>query len=204
MCNQTLQHCQTCTFKNLLNISKAHKDTHSHPLVLYCILSLFCLYSLSYFMGLSRIHSLPQGVHHLEALWEPPVAHQLVPKMPLIILVPDPVRNQDQSPGKMSLCSFDCMSTVTKIEPKSTNALLLRSRSRRSSRRHHSRSRSRSYRRRSRSRSRSWRRRRSHSRSPMSNRRRHIGNRVCTTCIWLTLNNAWIRLPIAAVCSLSK
>lgn len=58
-----------------------------------------------------------------------------------------------------------------------------RSRSRRSSRRHHSRSRSRSYRRRSRSRSRSWRRRRSHSRSPMSNRRRHIGNRVCT-CIF--------------------
>lgn len=154
-------------------------------------------------MGLSRIHSLPQGVHHLEALWEPPVAHQLVPKMALIILVPDLVRNQDQSPGKMSLCSFDCMSTVTKIELKSTNTFVLRSRSRRSSRRHHSRSRSRSYRRRSRSRSRSWRRRRSHSRSPMSNRRRHIGNRVCT-CIWLSLNSAWIKLPIAVVCNLSK
>lgn len=59
---------------------------------------------------------------------------------------------------------------------------ILRSRSHRSSRRHHSRSRSRSHshRRHSRSRSRSWeyRRRRSHSRSPMSNRRRHIGNRV--------------------------
>ncbi|XP_029937709.1 transformer-2 protein homolog beta-like [Myripristis murdjan] len=55
-----------------------------------------------------------------------------------------------------------------------------RSRSYRSSRRHYSRSRSRSHRRRSRSRSRSWeyRRRRSHSHSPMSNRRRHIGNRA--------------------------
>ncbi|XP_055785778.1 transformer-2 protein homolog beta-like isoform X2 [Salvelinus fontinalis] len=55
-----------------------------------------------------------------------------------------------------------------------------RSRSHRSSRRHYSRSRSRSHRRRSRSRSRSgeYRRRRSHSHSPMSNRRRHIGNRA--------------------------
>ncbi|KAG7466970.1 hypothetical protein MATL_G00148150 [Megalops atlanticus] len=55
-----------------------------------------------------------------------------------------------------------------------------RSRSHRSSRRHYSRSRSRSHRRRSRSRSYSgdYRRRRSHSHSPMSNRRRHIGNRA--------------------------
>lgn len=59
----------------------------------------------------------------------------------------------------------------------------LRSRSRRSSRRHYtrSRSRSRSHRRsRSRSYSRDYRRRHSHSHSPMSTRRRHIGNRVCT------------------------
>lgn len=68
-----------------------------------------------------------------------------------------------------------------------------RSRSRRSSRRHHSRSRSRSYRRRSRSRSRSWRRRRSHSRSPMSNRRRHIGNRVCISFFFLKISKA---LPV--------
>lgn len=57
----------------------------------------------------------------------------------------------------------------------------LRSRSRRSSRRHYtrSRSRSRSHRRsRSRSYSRDYRRRHSHSHSPMSTRRRHIGNRV--------------------------
>ncbi|XP_035249298.1 transformer-2 protein homolog beta-like isoform X1 [Anguilla anguilla] len=57
-----------------------------------------------------------------------------------------------------------------------------RSRSHRSSRRHYSRSRSRSHRRRSRSRSYSGeyrrRRSRSHTHSPMSNRRRHIGNRV--------------------------
>ncbi|XP_051787356.1 transformer-2 protein homolog beta isoform X1 [Erpetoichthys calabaricus] len=57
-----------------------------------------------------------------------------------------------------------------------------RSRSHRSSRRRYSRSRSRSrsHRRRSRSRSYSgeYRRRRSHSHSPMSNRRRHIGNRA--------------------------
>ncbi|KAJ8367062.1 hypothetical protein AAFF_G00333360 [Aldrovandia affinis] len=57
-----------------------------------------------------------------------------------------------------------------------------RSRSHRSSRRRytHSRSRSRSHRRRSRSRSYSgeYRRRRSHSHSPMSNRRRHVGNRA--------------------------
>ncbi|KAM4624867.1 transformer-2 protein homolog beta-like [Polymixia lowei] len=55
-----------------------------------------------------------------------------------------------------------------------------RSRSHRSSRRHYSRSHSRSHRRRSKSRSRSWeyRHRRSHSHSPMSNRRRHIGNRA--------------------------
>ncbi|KAG8432811.1 hypothetical protein GDO86_017163 [Hymenochirus boettgeri] len=55
-----------------------------------------------------------------------------------------------------------------------------RSRSRRSSRRHYTRSRTRSRsRRRSRSRSysRDYRRRHSHSHSPMSNRRRHIGNR---------------------------
>ncbi|XP_026861528.1 transformer-2 protein homolog beta isoform X4 [Electrophorus electricus] len=54
------------------------------------------------------------------------------------------------------------------------------SRSHRSSRRRYSRSRSRSRRRRSRSRSCSGesRHRRSHSHSPMSNRRRHIGNRV--------------------------
>lgn len=59
----------------------------------------------------------------------------------------------------------------------------LRSRSRRSSRRHYtrSRSRSRSHRRsRSRSYSRDYRRRHSHSHSPMSTRRRHIGNRVRT------------------------
>nr|XP_033803192.1 transformer-2 protein homolog beta isoform X1 [Geotrypetes seraphini] len=58
-----------------------------------------------------------------------------------------------------------------------------RSRSRRSSRRHYTRSRtrSRSHRRsRSRSYSRDYRRRRSHSHSPMSNRRRHVGNRVRT------------------------
>ncbi|KAM3594406.1 uncharacterized protein V6R79_007275 [Siganus canaliculatus] len=55
-----------------------------------------------------------------------------------------------------------------------------RSHSHRSSRRHYSRSRSHSHRRHSRSHSRSseYRRRRSHSRSPMSNRRRHIGNRA--------------------------
>lgn len=57
-----------------------------------------------------------------------------------------------------------------------------RSRSHRSSRRHYSRSRSRSHSRRRRSRSRSnsseYRRRRSHSHSPMSNRRRHVGDRV--------------------------
>ncbi|XP_048361125.1 transformer-2 protein homolog beta isoform X4 [Sphaerodactylus townsendi] len=56
-----------------------------------------------------------------------------------------------------------------------------RSRSRRSSRRHYtrSRSRSRSHRRsRSRSYSRDYRRRHSHSHSPMSTRRRHVGNRV--------------------------
>ncbi|XP_005050939.2 PREDICTED: transformer-2 protein homolog beta [Ficedula albicollis] len=56
-----------------------------------------------------------------------------------------------------------------------------RSRSRRSSRRHYtrSRSRSRSHRRsRSRSYSRDYRRRHSHSHSPMSTRRRHIGNRA--------------------------
>ncbi|KAJ8350356.1 hypothetical protein SKAU_G00254860 [Synaphobranchus kaupii] len=53
-----------------------------------------------------------------------------------------------------------------------------RSRSHRSSRRHYSRSRSRSHRRRSRSRSHSRRRSRSHSHSPMSNRRRHVGNRA--------------------------
>ncbi|KAG8432810.1 hypothetical protein GDO86_017163 [Hymenochirus boettgeri] len=56
-----------------------------------------------------------------------------------------------------------------------------RSRSRRSSRRHYTRSRTRSRsRRRSRSRSysRDYRRRHSHSHSPMSNRRRHIGNRA--------------------------
>ncbi|XP_073489222.1 transformer-2 protein homolog beta isoform X4 [Aquarana catesbeiana] len=56
-----------------------------------------------------------------------------------------------------------------------------RSRSRRSSRRHYTRSRtrSRSHRRsRSRSYSRDYRRRHSHSRSPMSNRRRHIGSRA--------------------------
>ncbi len=67
-----------------------------------------------------------------------------------------------------------------------------RSRSHRSSRRHYSRSRSRSHRRRSRSRSRSWeyRRHRSHSRSPMSNRRRHLGNRVCIQCFfWMLIFN---------------
>ncbi|XP_040295577.1 transformer-2 protein homolog beta isoform X2 [Bufo bufo] len=56
-----------------------------------------------------------------------------------------------------------------------------RSRSRRSSRRHYTRSRtrSRSHRRsRSRSYSRDYRRRHSHSHSPMSNRRRHVGNRA--------------------------
>ncbi|KAE8580076.1 hypothetical protein XENTR_v10024294 [Xenopus tropicalis] len=56
-----------------------------------------------------------------------------------------------------------------------------RSRSRRSSRRHYTRSRTRSRsRRRSRSRShsRDYRRRRSHSHSPMSTRRRHVGNRA--------------------------
>uniref|UniRef100_A0A452F5B8 Transformer-2 protein homolog beta n=1 Tax=Capra hircus TaxID=9925 RepID=A0A452F5B8_CAPHI len=56
-----------------------------------------------------------------------------------------------------------------------------RSRSRRSSRRHYtrSRSRSRSHRRsRSRSYSRDYRRRHSHSHSPMSTRRRHVGNRA--------------------------
>ncbi|KAF2983226.1 hypothetical protein EK904_000393 [Melospiza melodia maxima] len=58
---------------------------------------------------------------------------------------------------------------------------LMMSRSRRSSRRHYtrSRSRSRSHRRsRSRSYSRDYRRRHSHSHSPMSTRRRHIGNRA--------------------------
>lgn len=70
--------------------------------------------------------------------------------------------------------------SCTKKNPKNN-----RSRSHRSSRRRYSRSRSHSRRRRSRSRSRSsdYRRRRSHSRSPMSNRRRHIGNRVCVTTL---------------------
>lgn len=67
------------------------------------------------------------------------------------------------------------------------NPLFCRSRSRRSSRRHYtrSRSRSRSHRRsRSRSYSRDYRRRHSHSHSPMSTRRRHVGNRVRWNCRW--------------------
>ncbi|XP_013916396.1 PREDICTED: transformer-2 protein homolog beta isoform X2 [Thamnophis sirtalis] len=68
-----------------------------------------------------------------------------------------------------------------------------RSRSRRSSRRHYtrSRSRSRSHRRsRSRSYSRDYRRRHSHSHSPMSTRRRHVGNRVRLGWQQLTRDNS--------------
>ncbi|XP_026880626.2 transformer-2 protein homolog beta-like [Electrophorus electricus] len=65
-------------------------------------------------------------------------------------------------------------------QSKSQSRSKSRSRSHRSSRRHYSRSRSRSRRRHSRSRSysREYRRRRSPSHSPMSNRRRHVGNRA--------------------------
>uniref|UniRef100_A0A8C5Q491 RRM domain-containing protein n=1 Tax=Leptobrachium leishanense TaxID=445787 RepID=A0A8C5Q491_9ANUR len=69
-----------------------------------------------------------------------------------------------------------------------------RSRSRRSSRRHYTRSRtrSRSHRRsRSRSYSRDYRRRHSHSHSPMSNRRRHIGNRQCNPDSRVGRTNKW-------------
>lgn len=119
--------------------------------------------------------------------------------MALIILVPDLVLNQDQSPGEMGFCSSVHMRTIAKPGPIIMTVSVPRSRSRRSSRRHHSRSRSRSYRRRSRSRSRSWRRRRSHSRSPMSNRRRHIGNRVCTNRKKYPRHSLSVKTPSIAI-----
>uniref|UniRef100_A0A671YQJ7 Transformer-2 protein homolog beta n=1 Tax=Sparus aurata TaxID=8175 RepID=A0A671YQJ7_SPAAU len=90
-------------------------------------------------------------------------------------------RGSAHSPSRSPVRSKDG-SRHSRSRSRSRSRSKSRSRSHRSSRRHHSRSRSRSHshRRHSRSRSRSWeyRRRRSHSRSPMSNRRRHIGNRA--------------------------
>lgn len=72
--------------------------------------------------------------------------------------------------------------TVTCTRPLNELPVVFRSRSRRHSNRRYSRSRSRSYSHRRKSRSRSYspeyHRRRSQSTSPMSNRRRHAGNRV--------------------------
>lgn len=86
---------------------------------------------------------------------------------------------------------------IGRIPPPDPN----RSRSHRSSRRRYSRSRSRSRRRRSRSRSRSsdYRRRRSHSRSPMSNRRRHMGNRVCALKFVVYYYNSFLLFNLAFV-----
>lgn len=99
-------------------------------------------------------------------------------------------RSRSRSKSRLDVHLFSCIAKLSLIVISFYNKVkhvsLHRSRSHRSSRKHYSRSRSRSHRRRSRSRSRSWRRRRSHSRSPMSNRRRHIGNRVCIQCSFHT------------------
>lgn len=81
------------------------------------------------------------------------------------------------------MCIFQTMNEWGFLKTK-TVSLSHRSRSHRSSRRRHSRSRSRRRHSRSRSYSREYRRSRSH--SPMSNRRRHVGNRVRTSCISLS------------------
>lgn len=95
-------------------------------------------------------------------------------KLKLEVLVCLRSLRRDLSVGNL----IDCMSVALFHFTPS----LCRSRSHRSSRRHYSRSRSRSHSRRRRSRSRSYsseyHRRRSHSHSPMSNRRRHVGDRV--------------------------
>lgn len=120
----------------------------------------------------------------------PPVTHLQTPKMATTIRGPGLILAPDQNPGQTSFpFRVKCIYIIvfeTHHRRRVEWVSLHRSRSHRSSRRHYSRSRSRSHRRRSRSRSRSWRRhsRRSHSRSPMSNRRRHIGNRVCIQCFF--------------------
>ncbi|XP_066517083.1 transformer-2 protein homolog beta isoform X2 [Hoplias malabaricus] len=94
------------------------------------------------------------------------------------------VKSNSESPQRSPARSKDgSHRSRSKSRSRSRSRSKSRSHSRRSSRRHysHSRSRSRSHSRRRHSRSRSYsreyRRRRSHSHSPMSNRRRHVGNR---------------------------
>ncbi|XP_066517085.1 transformer-2 protein homolog beta isoform X4 [Hoplias malabaricus] len=95
------------------------------------------------------------------------------------------VKSNSESPQRSPARSKDgSHRSRSKSRSRSRSRSKSRSHSRRSSRRHysHSRSRSRSHSRRRHSRSRSYsreyRRRRSHSHSPMSNRRRHVGNRA--------------------------
>lgn len=91
------------------------------------------------------------------------------------------------------MCIFQTMNEWGFLKTK-TVSLSHRSRSHRSSRRRHSRSRSRRRHSRSRSYSREYRRSRSH--SPMSNRRRHVGNRVRTSCISLSLTHTRTQITV--------
>lgn len=158
-------------------------------------LALECFWHLQ--SGLFRTLGPARGAHPLEAHLNPLAAHQRAPEVAPIIpdpnLSPDLDLGQDLNPGKSGFWFKVHNKIIVWDFGFLTCDFVCRSRSHRSSRRHHSRSRSRSRRRRSRSRSRSseYRRRRSHSRSPMSNRRRHIGNRVWryfvnlySRCLW--------------------
>uniref|UniRef100_A0A8B9QRN1 Transformer 2 beta homolog n=1 Tax=Anas platyrhynchos TaxID=8839 RepID=A0A8B9QRN1_ANAPL len=93
----------------------------------------------------------------------------------------DSRRSRSKSRSRSESSAITHLDVITSRSPNWLSPEITLSRSRRSSRRHYtrSRSRSRSHRRsRSRSYSRDYRRRHSHSHSPMSTRRRHIGNRA--------------------------
>ncbi|XP_043931881.1 transformer-2 protein homolog beta isoform X2 [Protopterus annectens] len=90
-------------------------------------------------------------------------------------------KSASRSPARSPARSYSRGSRRSRTRSRSRSRSESRSRSHRSSRRRYSRSRSRSHRRRSRSRSYTpdyYRKRSSHSHSPMSSRRRHIGNRA--------------------------
>ncbi|XP_043931882.1 transformer-2 protein homolog beta isoform X3 [Protopterus annectens] len=93
-------------------------------------------------------------------------------------------KSASRSPARSPARSYSRGSRRSRTRSRSRSRSESRSRSHRSSRRRYSRSRSRSHRRRSRSRSYTpdyYRKRSSHSHSPMSSRRRHIGNRRLTS-----------------------
>lgn len=132
--------------------------------------------------GLCRIPIMAQGAAPHTLRENPPVTHQPGPKRAHAIPSPGLIHGPDPNLGKggknVEIQNAKSPRLLCPCNPFNFISVL---RSHRSSRRHYSRSRSRSHRRRSRSHSNSqeYRRRRSHSHSPMSNRRRHVGNRVC-------------------------